>query len=56
MARHRHLPSLVLAIALAASVWPVNAQDAVGTITGTVLDSSGAALPGATVTVTSMRT
>src|SRR5688572_18711881 len=56
MTRNRVLSSLVLAIVLGAVAWPVNAQDTVGTIAGSVLDSNGGPLPGATVTVTSART
>ena len=41
---------------VAAVVGTVGAQTTVGRITGTVLDSSGAVLPGATVTVTSDQT
>jgi len=52
----RLLSCLILAIALGANVGPAGAQGAVGTITGSVLDSNGGPLPGATVTVTSLRT
>lgn len=44
---------LLLAVAITVVVSPAHAQGASGTITGTVVDPSGAATPGATVTVTS---
>ena len=54
--KSRRVSYLLLAIALGANVWPANAQGTVGTITGSVADSNGAPLPGATVTVTASRT
>ena len=53
--KSRRVSYLLLAIALGANVWPANAQGTVGTITGSVADSNGAPLPGATVTVTASR-
>jgi hypothetical protein len=55
-ARNRALACVVLTITLGAGAWPAIAQGTVGTIIGTVLDSNGGPLPGATVTVTSSRT
>ncbi|MBA3231259.1 MAG: TonB-dependent receptor [Acidobacteria bacterium] len=48
------LGSLVLALAL--SALPAGAQTEKGAIVGTVTDSTGAVLPGATVTITNLRT
>src|SRR5712691_4824181 len=45
--------SLALAIALVGLLWtlPANAQVATGTISGTVMDNTGAVLPGVTIVV-----
>ena len=53
--RVRALSCVVLLIGLACAT-SVFAQSATGTITGTVVDSTGAALPGATVNVTEAAT
>ncbi|PYQ16444.1 MAG: hypothetical protein DMF80_05045, partial [Acidobacteria bacterium] len=47
---------LALAVVIAAAGWPVpaSAQAVYGSIAGTVTDSTGATLPGASVTVTSV--
>src|SRR5215470_3276727 len=47
---------LALACAWFASVSPARAQTAAGEITGVVKDPGGAAVPGATITVTDTRT
>ena len=46
--------SLLLACSLSASVWAQGSE--LGSIEGTVTDSSGAVLPGVTVTVTNLDT
>src|SRR5262245_59470520 len=43
-------------VAAAAAVQPARAQTAAGEITGVVKDQAGAAVPGATITVTDART
>ena len=48
---------VLIAIAAALLSWhPAHAQKITGTITGTVTDTSGAAVPGATVTITNTAT
>src|SRR5262245_52507460 len=49
-------PYLLAAVCFAASVPPVLAQVAAGEITGVVQDPGGAAVPGATITVTDIAT
>ena len=57
LARRRRLPSFTacMAVVLAATVWlapaPAAAQALYGSLTGTIADGSGAAVPGATVTI-----
>src|SRR5258705_2750456 len=55
--RLRQICSVIaLSIALVFSNFPALAQSSFGQISGTVLDSTGAAIPGATVTITSTNT
>jgi hypothetical protein len=57
MRTNRHLPSLLLALCLFLFVSAdLRAQSTQGTILGTVRDSSGAAVPGATVDLTNIET
>jgi len=50
--------AVVLCLIVAASLWPrpVAAQAVTGTILGSVTDTTGAAVPGATVTLTNLGT
>lgn len=55
--RYQWLACGVLAlVGMAASVTPVRAQAARGSILGNIADTSGAAVPGATITITETRT
>jgi len=47
----RYLPAAVLFLFAFAAATPVLAQQTLGSLNGTVLDTSGAAIPGATITV-----
>src|SRR5215831_4307173 len=53
---HKRLINYVLALLLCAASLPLNAQTSFGRISGTVTDPSGAAIPGATITVRNTET
>ena len=56
MARRGLFSVFLMAIACSLGASPANAQTAAGAITGVVRDQAGAAVPGATITVTETRT
>ena len=56
MNRSRTLSICLVVMVRSAAVLPARAQTAAGEITGVVKDPAGAAVPGATITVTELRT
>ena len=55
-AQHRLLTAAVILLALAVAQMPLRAQVLYGSLVGNVTDESGAAVPGATVTITNKET